>query len=312
MKDSKANPNRIPASQSETWESWTMPVIGDDGQVLNAQRRQALEGEAESIEEVDVDALAHMQSLTAEQLADIVKNAEEEGFAQGHAEGVKTGYDEGFKSGQQQGLLEMRQQLIAEQKTFQSIATSLFEPIEQQDDLLESLLLTSIERLARAVVMKELTTDRGDIVALVRKAVASLPTGREKITVHLNPDDLAIVQRYCEEHALEWRFHANPDIAAGGVKVITSDSTVDCSVERRLDEIIAAFKTQQNVDEVTANEDLVAAPADDAEDLNFDAMPTEDDEIYSANPSQSNDDRNAPLNSDEQEQDGSVKGTDNE
>ncbi|MBU2887236.1 flagellar assembly protein FliH [Gilvimarinus agarilyticus] len=259
MKEPKTNPNRIPAADGDTWQSWTMPVIGDDGQVLSAEKRQAEDENVESIEDVEVEANEQSKPLTAEQLADIVKQAENEGFTEGREEGLKNGYDEGFKSGQQQGLLEMRQQLTAEQKTFQSLASNLLEPIDRQDDLLESMLLTTLERLTRAVVARELTTDSGDMVALVRQAVAALPGGREQISVHLNPDDLSVVETYCQEHALDWHFQAAPDIAAGGVKVVTTDSTVDHTIERRLDDIIESFLSQHNVDENTSDEQLLSS-----------------------------------------------------
>lgn len=216
MKESKANPNRIPAAEGQAWEPWTMPVIGDDEQVLSVQKSSQEESASESIEDVDLEAAHPQQALTAEQLAEIVREAEQEGFAKGHEEGLKQGYDEGFKSGQQQGLLEMRQQLTAEQKTFQSLAAGLFDPIEQQDELLEAMLLATIERLTRAVVLKELTTDRGDLIALVRQAVAALPRGRDRITVYLNPEDLSLVETYCQEHALDWVFHADPDVGVRG------------------------------------------------------------------------------------------------
>lgn len=257
MKESKAKPNRIPAAEGQAWEPWTMPVIGDDEQVLSVQKTS--QQDSESIEEVDLQPDHPSQALTAEQLAEIVQEAEKEGFAKGCEEGLKQGYDEGFKSGQQQGLLEMRQQLTAEQKTFQSLAASLFEPIEQQDELLEAMLLATIERLTRAVVMKELATDRGDLIALVRQAVAALPRGRERIAVHLNPEDLPLVETYCQEHGLDWSFHPDPDVGTGGVKVVTDDSTVDFTVERRLEDIIDSFLNQQNVDENTPDDTLVQA-----------------------------------------------------
>lgn len=256
----KKNTNRIPSSNSDQWTSWTLPVIGDDGQVLSADKRTARSHE--SIEDVELDHLPGDRALTAEQLAQIVSDAEKEGFATGKDEGFKLGYDDGFKSGQQQGALEMRQQLLAEQKTFQGIAQSLLEPVSQQDDMLESLLLTSIQRLAKAVVMRELTVNSGDILALTREAIAALPAGREHLTVHLNPDDLLLVEAYCKEHALEWKFHPDPDMTVGGVKVETANSTVDFSIERRLTEVLERFVTQQQLDETTSDEQLLAAQAD--------------------------------------------------
>ncbi|MDO3382594.1 flagellar assembly protein FliH [Gilvimarinus algae] len=270
----KANPNRIPAESADHWRSWAMPVIGDDGSVVSADKNKGRQAD-ESIEDVELDNLPS-GGMTAEQLAEIVGQAEQEGFAKGREDGFKTGYDEGYLSGQQQGALDMRQQLVAEQKTFQSLVEAFSRPLNDQDEKLEKLLLNMVGRMTRAVVMRELTTDSGDILALVRQSIAALPAGSEVMTVHLNPEDLAVVEAYSKDHSLDWHFHPDPDLTPGGVKVSTRDSHVDYSVERRLEEVIERFLSQQEVDEKTSDEALLASPEDAAQQVPDDPIPTPD------------------------------------
>ncbi|WP_020209468.1 flagellar assembly protein FliH [Gilvimarinus chinensis] len=259
MSEKKA-PNRIPAADAEAWQSWAMPAIDDDGKVINAHQKhqkQDVEQE-ESIEDVEVEELPQ-GGLTADELEAIVREAELEGFAKGREEGFKKGYDDGFESGQHKGSLEMRQQLVAEQQTFQGLAEALFNPIGEQDERLETLILETICRLSRAVVQRELTTQPNDIVKLVKSAVQALPAGRDHLTVYLNPQDADQIEQYAQEHNLDWTFHADAELAAGGAKVVTRDSVVDCSLERRLEEVIDRFLSQQEVDEQTSDEQLFAA-----------------------------------------------------
>lgn len=263
----KKAPNRIPAADADAWRSWAMPVIDDDGSVVNAHKKAQKKEEPsqESIEDVEVEEIPQ-GGLTAEELETIVREAELEGFANGREEGFKKGYDDGFESGQQKGALEMRQQLVAEQQTFQGLAEALLNPIDEQDERLEKLLLETISRLTRAVVERELTTAPTDMVALVKSAVKALPAGSEHLTVYLNPEDAEKVEQYADEHNLNWAFQKDTELAAGGVKVATRDSFVDCSVERRLEEVIQRFMSQQEVDEHTSDEELLAERADERGD----------------------------------------------
>ncbi|UTF60794.1 flagellar assembly protein FliH [Gilvimarinus sp. DA14] len=256
----KKNPNRIPAANADAWRSWAMPVIDDDGSVVNAHKKTQKQEEQseESIEDVEVEELPQ-GGLTADELEAIVREAELEGFAKGREEGFKKGYDDGFDSGEHKGALEMRQQLVAEQQAFQALAEALLQPIDEQDERLEKLLLETVTRLTRAVVERELTTQPADIVTLVKSAVKALPAGSDHLSVYLNPQDAEKVEQYAQEHQLDWSFHRDSELAQGGVKVATRDSFVDCSVERRLDEVIERFLSQQEVDEHTSDEQLLAA-----------------------------------------------------
>lgn len=287
----KSNPNRIPAEHSEAWQSWSLPSVDQNADVIPSESRDTANrgiAAGEIIEDVVVEGLTGT-GITAEQMSQIVQAAEQEGFAQGFEQAQQQGYQEGYRQGQERGAEDVRQQLLVEQQTFADLVHAFKEPVQQQDAKLEALLLNIVERIARAVVARDLTVAPADIMPLIRQSIAALPTPGDAVTVHLNPADHDCVKRYAEQYDHHWTLQASPEISAGGVRVSTPDSVVDDTVERRLDEAIERFLQRQDADENTSDEQLlgrlpeaVTSPtqttADTADHLNTTPASPRDDE----------------------------------
>ncbi len=242
---------RIPAEELSDCKTWQLPVIDDQGRVIPSAEKEARDKRQadrrrnqESIEDVDVP-LKSRHGMSAQDMQAIFDAAEKDGFEQGRNAGYEKGLAEGFAAGQQQGLMEMRQHLVAEQQRFQKLAQALLQPVQDQDAAIENLLVETICTLTRALVERELLTDSGDIVALVRKAVTALPVGSRNLRVYLNPDDLAAVETYAEEQQLDWAFVVDADLAPGGCRLETSESLVDFSVALRLEQLLQDFVNKQ-------------------------------------------------------------------
>ncbi|WP_041523336.1 flagellar assembly protein FliH [Gilvimarinus agarilyticus] len=256
----RSNPNRIPANETAEWQSWAVPTVdgGAKGDTKTKAEEARLGAQAgETIEDVEIEGLT-ASGLTAEQMSEIVQAAEQEGFAHGLEKGQQQGYEDGYRQGQERGGEDIRQLLTMEQQTFASLVQALKEPIDEQDEKLEALMLTMIERISRAVVGRDLVTQPVDILPLVRQSIAALPSPGNNVTLHLNLADHDCVKRYAEEHGHDWTLRVAPEISAGGVRVSTNDSLVDFTVERRLDETLERFKLRQDLDETTSDEQLLA------------------------------------------------------
>jgi flagellar assembly protein FliH len=248
------NPNRIPAEMVENVTTWVLPPIADASKILSSaekeareRREQELRAEKETIEIVEIPEPEEtpQMGISAEELQAIFDDAEKDGFEQGHKEGFNKGNAEGYEAGRQQGLMEMRAQLVAEQQRFQKLAQALLEPIRDQDDDIENMLLDVICTLTQSVVQRELLTDSSHILALVKNAVDSLPIGSKNIRVCLNPDDLAAVETYAAEHQLQWSFFGDAELLPGGCRIETPESRVDFSVSSRLQTVLEQFLTKQ-------------------------------------------------------------------
>ena len=280
----KKLPNRIAAEDVGEYRSWRVPLINDNGTVMPSAEKEARERkvqdmkrQGESIEDVDMPGATPKKGMTAQEMQEIIEAAEKDGFAQGHQEGFDKGMAEGYEAGQQKGLMEMRQQLVTEQQRFQKLVQALLDPIAEQDNDLEKLLLDVICTLTESVVQRELIIDSSHIVTLVRTAVNALPVGSKNLRVCLNPDDLAAVETYAEEQQLNWQFVGDEQLAPGGCRIETSESRVDFSVEKRLQTVLTQFVNKQLTDNNgDADDDISLADDADGNSLNRGATDADD------------------------------------
>ena len=280
----KKLPNRIAAEDVGEYRAWRVPLINDNGTVMPSAEKEARERKAqdmkrqgESIEDVDMPGATPKKGMTAQEMQDIIEAAEKDGFAQGHQEGFDKGMAEGYEAGQQKGLMEMRQQLVTEQQRFQKLAQAILNPVAEQDNDLEKLLLDVICTLTESVVQRELIIDSSHIVTLVKTAVNTLPVGSKNLRVCLNPDDLAAVETYAEEQQLNWQFVGDQQLPPGGCRIETSESRVDFSVEKRLQTVLTQFVNKQLTDNNgDADDDISLADDADGNSLNRGATDADD------------------------------------
>jgi len=95
--------------------------------------------------------------------------------------------------------------------------------------------------IARQLVRREIKTDPGQIVAIVREAILALPGAAKKIYVYLHPEDLELVKTKLSTSEPEsyWRLMEDPTLSRGDCKVLTDTSTIDATLERRLSSLVA-------------------------------------------------------------------------
>jgi len=98
--------------------------------------------------------------------------------------------------------------------------------------------------VARHLVRRELKTDSGVVVSVVREAVALLPASVRRIRVFLHPEDAGLVRQALSVSSddgdeLRWRIIEEPTLTRGGCRVESEDSRIDATVEARLGALIA-------------------------------------------------------------------------
>ncbi len=161
--------------------------------------------------------------LTAKQIEEIQKQAYEEGFSQGRQEG--------------------RAQMLAQAARFEKLVGFLNEPLTDLDQQVEHELIQLAVVIARTLVRRELRIDPGTIVAVVREAVSALPVSARHLSVHLHPEDAALVQSALAipEGDRAWRIIEDPVLTRGDCRVHTENSQIDASLETRLTGIVTAI-----------------------------------------------------------------------
>lgn len=201
----------IPPDEAEV-RRWQAPPVGEGGDTTRSDEA----GTAE-------------QLLSADRIAAIEEQARTEG------------YNAGFAQGREAGLAGGRQEAQSEAAQL----GALFEAISDQVGVLDDALLEQISSLVLAVakqfIRRELRSQPGEVVWVVREALRELPVSEARVRVYLHPEDLVLVRDTLAPESVErpLRMLEDMTLTRGGARLETESSVLDASVEKRLSVIAA-------------------------------------------------------------------------
>jgi flagellar assembly protein FliH len=154
-----------------------------------------------------------------------LEQARQEAYAKGREEGIRAGQQEIRKQVQRLELL-----LVALQQPFAELDAAVEEQVSQLAML-----------VARHLVRRELKADPGQVVAVVREALAALPITSRSVRLHLHPEDAQLVRQAFSLNEQEAHIQVldDPVQSRGGCRVQTDNSQIDATVETRLNALIA-------------------------------------------------------------------------
>ncbi len=130
----------------------------------------------------------------------------------------------------------------------------LARPLEDLDERVEESLVSLAMSVARHLVRRELKTDPGQVIAVVREAVSALPLTTQMVHLHLHPEDAELVRETLAVHEGDtpWHVVEDPVLIRGGCRVVTEISQVDASVEHRVAAAIAKVLGEEREGEGSA------------------------------------------------------------
>tara|TARA_R110002050_G_scaffold268113_1_gene409979 strand:- start:28405 stop:29094 length:690 start_codon:yes stop_codon:yes gene_type:complete len=169
--------------------------------------------------------------FTVEDIEALQKDAEEEGYKAGFELGREAGHKAGLSAGQQQ----INQQI----NYLKQIMTTLNTPLLELDQQIETDLITLVSTMTRQLVRRELKIQPEHVIGAVRAAMAVLPINDRKLKIFLHPQDIELVKKGLSlEEDGGWHWVEDPLLTRGGVRLETVDTTIDASVEARLNSVI--------------------------------------------------------------------------
>jgi flagellar assembly protein FliH len=179
----------------------------------------------------DVDGDAGMLDVKA--IEALQQQAQEEGYKAGFEEGHKAG----FEAGQQAGQKDIQQQLAY----LQQMLTTLEQPLAELDQQLEQDLVNLAITMTRQLVRRELKLEPEHVIGAMREALRALPVNDRKLKIYVHPDDLQIIQKglSLDGDAANRQWLEDPLLTRGGVRLETADTTIDATVEARLNSVIS-------------------------------------------------------------------------
>lgn len=186
----------------------------------------------------DIEA-ENTNPLTVEALEAVQQAAQEEGF--------KLGYDEGYQQGHEAGLKAGEADILQQAQHWQSLIDSLNFPLKAVDAQVEQDLLSMLSLLARQMIYQEIRQRPELVLTAVREALAVLPVSDRQLKVYLNPEDMELVKSGLKlDEDTGWQWYEDPLVSRGGVKLATADTTIDATVETRLNNLISRLLSQEN------------------------------------------------------------------
>ncbi len=191
-----------------------------------------------------VDEIESMQKQAYDEaLAQGKQEGHEKGFEQGLEKGYQEGFEKGMTEGSKKGYEESKGLLHEQTVEFGNILETLSEPLEELDETIENELVNLAIGIAKQVIRREIKTDVGQIIAIIREAVKALPVAAEKLTLHMHPEDAALVRKAfaLDDISSPWDIIEDPLMSRGGCRVETEDSKIDATVENRLAVIVATI-----------------------------------------------------------------------
>ncbi len=150
-------------------------------------------------------------------------------------------YQEGLELGKREGIAAGQKFMTEQAAKLGELLAALEQGFHDSDPALENELLFLTLAVAKQVLRRELKTDPGQIVAVIREALGELPSGAAFTRLSMHPEDAAFVRKALslENQKTSLEIREDPAFSRGGCKIETDTSQIDASIETRIAEIAA-------------------------------------------------------------------------
>ena len=151
------------------------------------------------------------------------------------------GYNDGMAAARREIDAQVAQ-LRAKVQKLDVILNSLSKPFEELDKDVEQQLTLLALTVGKQMVRRELRTDPGQVIHVIRESVGRLPAAARDVRVYLHPQDAAVVREVLAQPTSDraWNLVEDPTITRGGCVVRSENSQIDARLDARLNQIVAA------------------------------------------------------------------------
>ena len=151
------------------------------------------------------------------------------------------GYEDGLAAGRRE-MDAQAAKLRARVVQLDAILGSLAKPFDELDAEVEKQLTLLALTVGKQMVRRELKTDPGQVIGVIRESVGRLPAAARDVRVHLHPEDAKVVRELLATPGTDraWSIVEDPAMGRGGCIVRTDVSQIDARLDSRLNAIVAA------------------------------------------------------------------------
>lgn len=176
------------------------------------------------------------------------------------AEEIENWHRQAHEEGYQQGLQQAQQEVAELKRQLQQIMRFFEQPLQFMNDEVEQQLYLLAVTLAQQLVRRELRTEPGEIIAVIRESVKLLPLNSRKISIFLHPEDAEIVRKTLQldekDEERSWSLVEDPMITRGGCEIKSDQSVINATLENRLQALAASLlggERQQDKDDAAVD-----------------------------------------------------------
>jgi flagellar assembly protein FliH len=155
------------------------------------------------------------------------------------AAALKKGFEEGFKTGELEGKKTAASEAAKIAALLGRLRTDL---TELENEVAEDLLALAVD-IAQRMVHTTLKVKPELLLPIVRDAIAALPNSEGAVSLHLHPNDAALLRQHLPEMSGHdtWRVIDDERLAVGGCRVLCGGSEVDATTASRWRLIVEAL-----------------------------------------------------------------------
>lgn len=222
--------NFVPKEKLTAYQRWEM----DSFETPDGPQE---EQEAESSIQPD-SPVPQVTLPTAEDVAAILQNAKEEGYAAGWQEGNTAGYTEGRSIAESE--------VKAEVAHIQALLHKLDQDLHDMDQHVADDLLELALALAKKIVTEALKLQPELIIPIVQEAIRNLPNTVQNPRLFLHPEDAKLVLAHLSGQLEQdhWSIREDEQLSRGGCRIEANGSEVNGSLEVRWQRVLSAIGQQ--------------------------------------------------------------------
>jgi len=212
---------------------------------------------SQPIERWKVPRLSDQSKSSAASLTHITVEKIERLRRDAYKEAYKSGFEKGFAKGEADGLAKVQAKITLLDK----LAYELSQPFDEMEEEIENQLAQLAILIAKQIIRRQIDNDPGQIVAIVREAIALLPITANSMHVRVHPEDYKVLQDIVHLTSDKNRINIEEDVSLqrGDCKVFTEYSSIDATLQTRMTALVTEMLGgHRSSDSSTTNRDSKA------------------------------------------------------
>jgi len=168
---------------------------------------------------------------------------------------TQNAYQKDHKNGYEDGIKQAQQELMEYKQTFETIFANFDNALKEIDqDVIQTLTELALS-ISKQVIRRELETNSEQVVSIVREAIALLPFDKNRLIMHLNPNDVEIIQKIFNQDDIKNSYSIVEDVSIqrGGCKLETDNSVIDATIDSQITQIAVKMLGGQRADDLVGD-----------------------------------------------------------